>query len=105
MRAAEAAFQHAAAPDWNIVLPGNVVNSHGFTEATYTPDFDIDDAAGAQLNSGTGITAGVNRLIETDAGLELALQLGMKVKIVMPERLLNHQQAELIELLQMLHLL
>src|SRR5689334_18293797 len=105
MRAANAAFQHASAPDRNIVLPSNVVHSHGFTETADAADLDIDDAAGAQFNGSTRVAARVNRLIEADAGLELPLQLGMKVEIVMPERLLDHEQAELVELFEVLHVL
>ena len=45
----------------------------------------------------------MNRFVETDPGFELLLQSGMEVKVVVPKRLLNHEQIELVELLQMLH--
>ena len=47
----------------------------------------------------------VDGLVETEARLKLPLQLGMEIKIVVPQRLLDHQQVESVKLFQVLNLL
>ena len=98
MGAADARFQHAAAPDRNGSAMGHVVYRDGLTESSHPPHFDVNDFAGAQLQRGLRVTPAVNGFIQTNAGLELFLQAGMKIKIVMPERLLDHQQIEGVKL-------
>src|SRR5207302_11080203 len=102
--AADAGFQHATAPHWNAVFPGHVVHGNGLTEAAHAPDLDIDDAAGGQLDCSLSVAGVVNGLIQADAGLDLLLKLRVKVKIIMPERLLNHEQIEAVELFQVVDL-
>src|SRR5205807_8583979 len=78
-----------------------VVHRNRFAETAYTPDLDVDDAAGAALDSGGGIAGVVYAFIETDVGFELLLQFSMKVEIIRPERLLDHQQLEPVDVAQM----
>jgi hypothetical protein len=47
----------------------------------------------------------VDGLIQADAGFQLFLQASMKIKVVMPERLLDHQQVESVKLFQVLELI
>src|SRR6266496_6046209 len=39
--------------------------------------------------------------VQTDGGLDLSLQLCMEENVIVPERLLDHQQVEIVELSQM----
>src|SRR6185437_15941935 len=101
----KARFQHAAAPDRNIVVASDVMDGDGLTEAAHAPNLYIDDAAGAQFKRGTSIAASVNGFIKADAGFELPLELGVEIKVVVPKGLLDHEQPELVELPEVLNLL
>src|SRR5579864_2914398 len=92
-----AGFEHAAAPHGNAVALANVVNGDGFAESAQAPDFDIDNAAGAQLDGSFGIAGLANRFVEANRGFQLALQLRMLKDVVIPERLLDHEQLEFVE--------
>ncbi len=83
---------------------GHVVDRDGFTKSANASNFDVDDLARAQFQRGLGVAPAMDGFIQADAGLELLLQPRMEVKIVMPERLLNHQQVESVKPLQMLDL-
>src|SRR5580704_4434630 len=97
MGASDARFEHAAAPDRNLLGVADVVNLLGFAESSYTSNFDIDEAACAGLDR-NGRSAGADdRLIEANGGAQLLLQPGVIENVVIPERLLDHQQIELIE--------
>src|SRR6478609_5687828 len=100
MRAANAGLQHAAAPYGNAAAMGHVMDRDGFTEAAHAANFDIDDLARPQFQGSLRIAPTVDGFIQADARLQLLLQAGMKIKIVVPERLLDHQQVERVKLLQ-----
>ena len=69
----------------------------GFREAANAADFDVDDAACAGLHSnGRGARAD-DRLVEANGGAQFFLQASVVENVVVPERLLDHQQIELIE--------
>src|SRR5690242_459743 len=104
MRTPDATLEHAAAPDWNIVCLCHIVNGNRFAEATHASDFDVDDSAGAQFNRSSSATRMVNRLVETDARLQCLLQAGVKIKIIVPQRLLDHEQVETIELFEVIEI-
>src|SRR5215468_7419329 len=104
MGAADARLEHSAAPHGYLRPLGYIVDRNCLTEAAYTPDLDVDDAAGAQLGRGLSVAAPVNRFIQADRRLQLLLQLRVEVEVVMPQRLLDHQEVETVELAQVLDL-
>ena len=81
------------------------MHGDGFTEATHSAGFDINDAAGPQLDGSPRAACVMNGLIQADGSLDLLLKLGVKVEVVVPKGLLDHQQLELIELLEMLNVI
>src|SRR5207248_2308532 len=89
--AADPGFQHATTPNWYARLMGHIVDSHGFAHAAHTSNLDVNDLAGTQSDGRLSIAAVMDGFIQADLCLELLLQLGMEIKIVVPERLLNHQ--------------
>ena len=80
------------------------MNLLGLAETAHAPHFHVDDPAGAQFDCGLGVARVVDGFIQAKAGLELLLQLRMEIKIVMPERLLDHEQVEAIEFFQVVDL-
>ena len=53
----------------------------------------------------TRITSVIDRLIQADRGLQLLLQPGVEIQVVVPQRLLDHQQSKLVEFLQVLDII
>src|SRR5438045_4651656 len=102
MDAPNAGFQHSAAPVGDSVPLGNIVHLDGLTEASNPTYLYIDDPAGMQFSSSFGIARVANGLVQADRGLELLLQLGMKIEIVVPHGLFNHEQLDAVELLEVL---
>src|SRR5436309_12260846 len=84
---------------------GHVVDRDSLTETANAADFDINNLAGAEFQRGLSVAPAVDGFIQADAGLQLLLQSGMEVKIIVPERLFDHQQVESIELLEVLDLI
>ena len=68
----------------------------GLAEAAHTTDLDVDDAAGLHVDGSERVAAIADGFVETDSGLEALLQHGMEVEVVVPERLLDHEQIELV---------
>src|SRR5580658_2947364 len=97
MRASDARFEHAPAPYRNLLGAANVVNLFGFAESAYASDFDVDDAACPGLERNGRGTCADDRFIEANRGAQFFLQAGVVVDVVVPQRLLDHQQVELIE--------
>ena len=62
--------------------------------------FDVDDPACPELNRHPGVVGGVNALVQTNRGLDQALQLVVLVDVVVTQGLLDHEQAELVHLLE-----
>ena len=94
--AADAGLEHAAAPDGDAELLGDVVDGDGFGEAADAAYLDVDDLAAAEFEGGARVAAVADALVEADAGLDAALQHGVEVEVVVPERLLDHEQIELV---------
>src|SRR5271156_5978501 len=99
-RAADAGFQHAAAPDGNGFLPAEIVNAAGWGVAADAAQFYIDDLAGADFDGGAGMLNIVNAFVKADGRIELALQRGVGVNVVVAQGLLDHDQVKGVELLQ-----
>src|SRR5690349_7696440 len=98
MRAANPGFQHPAAPDGNVSFLTYVMNCNGLSEAAHPSHLDVDDPACAKFNSGFGVSRIMNGLIQTDRCLQFTLQFCVAQDVVMPQRLLDHEQVELLEL-------
>ena len=100
VRAADAGFQHASAPDGNGFLLAEIVDAAGSGVTSDAAQFHIDDVAGANFDGGASVLDIVNALVEADGCFELALQRGVGVDVVVAQRLLDHDQVEGIEPLQ-----
>ncbi len=96
MRSADSRLKHAAAPNRNAAFLCYVMHGDRFTEAAYTPYLDIDNPTRLHIDRCKGIAAISNRFIQADCSLNPLLKHRMKVKVVIPKRLLSHQQLELI---------
>src|SRR5262249_62028931 len=73
MEGPDARLEHPAAPHRYLRPLGYIVDRNCFTEAAYTSDLDVDDAAGAQLGRGLSVAAPVYRFIQADRCLQLLL--------------------------------
>ena len=51
MRSADSCLQHATAPDRHRVGLRDIMNLFRFSKSADPPDFDVDNAAGTQLDS------------------------------------------------------
>src|SRR6266568_883878 len=100
VRAADAGFEHAAAPDGDAVTLAEIVDAprHGVTADT--AKLDVDDLAGAQFDGGTRLLFRMNALIQTNWGVEFLLKFDVAVEVVPAERLFDHHQVEAFELFQ-----
>src|ERR1700722_428379 len=68
-----------------------------FAEAADPPQLDVYDAAGLHFDRRQRIASIANRFIQTNGSIQTLLQHGVEVKVIRPQRLLDHQQVELIE--------
>src|SRR5579885_11736 len=98
--AADAGFQHAAAPHRYSVALTKIVNALCDGVTANASHFDVDNATSAEFDSGKRLLFRVNALVQTDGGLQALLQLNVAVEIVPAERLLDHHQMKRVELLQ-----
>src|SRR6185369_17619494 len=79
----------------------DVMSSNGFGEAADSAEFDVDDPACSGLDCRGGISGVKDGFVETQRGLQLRLETRMSRDVVIPKRLLDHQQVKLVELLEM----
>ncbi len=82
VRAADAGFEHPAAPDGNAMALAEVVDAPRHGVAADAAQFDIDDLAGAQLDGRACVLLRVNALVQADWGVQFFLQFDVAVKIV-----------------------
>src|SRR5207253_1421785 len=104
--AADSGLEHAAAPDGDSPFGGGVVNAYRLAEAADAADLDVDDAAGFHIDGGEGVAAVADGFVETDVGFEAFLEHGVEVEVVVPERLLDHEQVEFVpacDVVEVLH--
>jgi len=66
-----------------------------------TAQFDIYDSAGVEFDRSFGIPIVIDAFIQAESSSNLRLQTRMGENIVPREWLLDHQQAECVELLEM----
>src|SRR5580693_9867110 len=100
VRAADAGFQHASAPDGNGFLLAEIVDAAGSGVAADAAEFHVDDFAGADFNGGAGVLDIMDAFVEADRSFELSLQRGVGIDVVVAQRLLDHNQVEGVEPLQ-----
>src|SRR5271156_4765866 len=100
VRAADAGFQHASAPDGDSFLLAEIMNAAGCGVAAEAAELHIDYFAGADFDGGAGVLDVVNTFVETDGSFELALQRGVGVDVVVAQGLLDHDQVEGVQPLQ-----
>ena len=98
--AADAGFEHAAAPDGDGVFPAEIVNAFGFVETADAAELDVDDLAGTERDSGFGLFVGVDALVEADRSLQVFLDFDVAEEVVPAERLFNHHEVKTVELLE-----
>src|SRR6266568_8164969 len=100
VRAADAGFEHAAAPDGDAVTLAEIVDAPRNGVTADTAKLDVDDLAGAQFDGGTRLLFRMNALIQTNWGVEFLLKFDVAVEVVPAERLFDHHQVEAFELFQ-----
>src|SRR5271167_128625 len=88
--AADAGFEHAAAPDGNGLIFAEIVDAAGGGVSADAAEFHIDDFAGSDFDRGAGVFDVVDTFVEADGSFELALEGGVGVDVVMAEGLLDH---------------
>ncbi len=98
--ATDAGFQHTATPDRDGFGLAEIVDSARGGVTANAAESHIDDFAGGDFNGGAGVFDIVDAFVETDRRFELALQGGVGVDIVIAERLLDHDEEKLIEMLE-----
>ncbi len=67
---------------------------------THSPKFNVDNPAGADIDRRASVLKIVNAFVKTDRSIELPLQFGVRIDVVPPKRLLDHDQIKRIEFLQ-----
>src|SRR5664279_173837 len=100
VRAADTALEHPAAPDGDLVLHAEIVNRARLRKSTDAPRLDVDDAAGTERDHVFGLFDTGDRLVEADRRLQHPLELGVPNDVVECGRLLDHDEIEVVELLQ-----
>src|ERR1700757_1166293 len=104
MRSSNSGFEHASAPYGDALRLAEVVDRQRFAETAHAADFDVDDSAGSRFHSGSSYTGAFDRFVQAYCGAQFLLQARVIVDVVIPQRLLDHEEIELIELSQVLHL-
>ena len=74
MRAPDAGFEHAAAPDGNAALLAKIVDAPRDRVAADAAKLNVDNFAGAEFHSGARLFLGVNAFVEADWRVEFLLQ-------------------------------
>ena len=69
-------------------------------EAAHAPGLDVDDSASPEFEGKSGVPDRPYGFVETDGGLQFTLEACVVAIVVMRERLLDHHEFELVQLLQ-----
>src|SRR6267378_2116746 len=91
VNAPDAAFQHAAAPDRNVVRQAEGLDLPGAGVAADAAQLDVNDARCVQVESSLRITRVANGFVEANRSTQLLLELGVVENVIPPKRLLHHQ--------------
>src|SRR5260221_14021600 len=100
MCAANPGLEHTAAPHGNLFRLATIVDLLRRRVSTDASELDIDDPAGAQLDSRAGVFVGVGAFIKTNPSIEFSLQLPVTVQVAPAQRLLDHHRGGGVETLQ-----
>ena len=84
----------------DVIVLADIVYFPGLAEAAHPSDFDIHDAAGAGFDGGGRVAGVADGLVQANGGSQFALQPGVVVDVVIPQRLLDHQELEAIKFAQ-----
>ena len=100
-RPADAELVHPAAPDGHAARIAMIVHALRLEQAAQAADLDIDDPAGAQVESLAGVVGRVDALVQADRRLrDDCLEPGVVDDVVVGQRLLDQEQAEIVECLE-----
>src|SRR2546423_4470872 len=77
------------------------MDGNRFAKTAHPPDFDVDNSARSQFNRSSCAASVSDGFIQANRCLELFLQRGVKIEVVVPKGLFDHQQIKSVELLQM----
>src|SRR5438128_12437938 len=103
--AANAGFEHASTPHRQVMALAEIVNLLGLAKSSHAADFDIHDPASSGFD-GSGTIAGVtNGFIEADRSVQFTLKPCVVIDVIIPERLFDHEQVELIEFAKMINII
>ena len=91
LSAADAGFEHSAAPDGDISCEAVGLDCARIRMAADAAEFDVDDARGAELDSCGGVAHMLDRFIEAERSLQNFLKFGMGIDIVPPKGLFHHE--------------
>jgi len=72
------------------------VNGHRFRKAADAPGLDVDHAAAFQFQRRPRVGQGVDAFVEAEGRLELALQFGMVIDVLVAQGLLDQQQTGVV---------
>src|SRR5881396_960851 len=100
VRPADAHLEHPSAPHGHVVRGADVVHALRRSEPADPPGLDVHDPRCADRDRLARVLAGVDRLVETDGRLDLALERRVVDEIVVRERLLDHHRARRIDALE-----
>src|SRR5579884_3427229 len=96
--AADAGFQHPPTPDRHRPGPAEVVDLGAGDDAADSRRLDVDDAARPEPQRGPGDPRRARALVEADGGAQGGLQIGEIAQRLGRQRLLDHQQSQLVQL-------
>src|SRR5579862_8682651 len=100
MRAPDARFEHAAAPDGNAMGLCQIMDAQSLAKPAYAPELDVDDPACLEPDRLFGVMNSAYTFIKTNRRIELRLQRRMIDDLVMRQRLLDHHQMEFVQLFE-----
>src|ERR1035441_1529432 len=100
MRAPDPGLQHAAAPHRYASRMGYVVNLLGFGKSSHASQLNIYDASRTHSNRLLRMMRATDAFVQADGSIETSLQFRVIDDLVVSQRLLDHHEVELVEMLQ-----
>src|SRR5437870_2950251 len=97
MRATDAGFEHAAAPNWKSALATNFFHSLRLRVPADAAQFHVYHAASAEFQRMFRVFSGAYRFVEANRRFDLLLQSRVIENVVVRQRLLNHHKTKVVE--------
>src|SRR5579859_5592953 len=97
VRAPDARFEHAAAPNRHSVGTANVMDGASSRVAAHPAQLDIDNLTGADFNGLARVVRAVDGFVKANRRCQLTLKLGVVQQIFPSQRLLDHHQEKPVE--------